>query len=217
MSTLRIHTILLLGIAILLCAATDEASSQPTVRVVRIIVDSGTAVHGVIVRETDDSIVIRDELGIVIGFDRQEIRNIHLYRYRGRYLTEQFWSLGATWGPPGLPNLVVARNIAHEWQFRTLFGYLGDRLAVDFGALYRFAETGPAAHSLVISFGHSSIEEPALIAGVAEVVDREWTYMQIGYNLNLLGLDLTGGFSAGEGGYENPRYLFQLGYVHAFD
>ena len=211
------HILSLLFSLVLIAALPQQGSAQPTVRVVRVIVDSGEGDYGVIIRETDDSIVIRNELGIDIGYRRSDIRSIHIYRYRGEYLAEQYWSAGVTWGRPGLPNIVVARNIAHEWQFRTLFGYLGDRLLVEFGGLYRVADTGPLAHNLLFSFGHSSIETTALVSGLAEPVDRDWTYFQIAWNLNLAGVDLTGGFSAGQGGYDNPRYLFQIGYVHAFD
>lgn len=211
------HIVRALVPLLLLLGIPEQGSAQPTVRVVRVIVDSGEGDYGVIIRETDDSIVIRNELGIDIGYRRSDIRSIHVYRYRGKYLAEQYWSAGLTWGLPGLPNLVVARNIAHEWQFRTLFGYLGDRFLAEFGGLYRIADTGPLAHSILFGFGHSSIETTELRGGVAELFDREWTYFQIAYNLNVAGIDLTGGFSAGQGGYENPRYLFQIGYVHAFD
>ncbi len=193
-----------------------ELAAQATVRVIRVVTTSGEEVTGVIVRETDDSVVVRTDLGIDVGFSRTEIRSMHVYRYRGKYLDESFWSLGLTWGGPGLPYLVIARNIAHEWQFRTSFGYLGKGVGLEFGGLYRFLDLGPSAHNLIFGVGHATVDEKMIVGLDEELVARDWTYFQFGYNLNIWGVDLTGALSAGDGDYKNPRYLFQAGFVYSF-
>lgn len=208
--------ILLLFCPLLLWFLPEQGVAQETVRVIRVITLDSVEVHGVIVRETDDSVVIRTELGIDVGFHRSEIAKLHVYRYRGEYLKETYWSLGATYGGPGLANLVIARNVAHEWQFRTVFGYVGSQVGLEFAGLYRFLDLGPSAHNILFGFGHSTIEEEGSGGADSLTISKEWTYFQFGYNVNIWGLDMSGTLSAGEGAFENPRYMFQVGFVYSF-
>ena len=183
----------------------------------RVVTTDGAEVAGRVVKDTPDSLVILTNEDIRVALPRAEVKQAHFYRFRGEYLTEQYWSAGLTYGDPGLLNVVIARNVAHEWQFRTSFGYLGERFGLDFSGQYLFADTGPLSHSILFGAGHSFREEPVLNNGVTVIEGQEWTYFQIGYNLRILGIDLTGAFTSGSGDFENPRFLYSVGYVHAFE
>lgn len=207
---------LLAMLGILLFGATT-LSAQRTVRMARVTLVDSQEVSGRVLVDTPDSLVIVTNDDERVAVPREQVQTAYFYRYRGRYLTEQYWSFGLTYGDPGLLNVVVARNVAHEWQFRTSFGYLGDRFGLEFGGLYRFADTGPFGHSILFGAGHAFREESSIVGGAATFVGQEWTYFHIGYNLRVVGLDLNASFSSGSGDYENPRFLYQVGYVHAFE
>lgn len=190
-----------------LCISGATLAAQTT----RIVTHDDEEYVGALVSESADTIVIRSASGVVAIVPRQSVRQVDYAYDEQRDLARGYWSFGGAIGTPGIINIVVGRQLNRIFGVRVAAGYARDLFdledvyaGVELDLLIRFAGNRKIDHNAVIGIGALDFDA------------EEWVFAQAGYNLHAYGFHLFGGISIGEGAYDSPQPMVQVGYVHRF-
>lgn len=183
-------------VGILLFAAASLLAQTTT-----IVTRGGEQYVGAVAATSADTIVIRTSEGVEHAIP---VSAISSSSYSAGDATKDYWAVGFAYGMPGRFNILVGRSLSSRFELMMSMGYHVNVVGIEFDGLFRIVSTGPWDHYLVVG------------SGVSIIGERGWSFMQIGYGMHLKGFNAMVAVSGGEGDFESPQTMFQIGFLHRF-
>lgn len=180
---------------------------------------NGSKIVGQIIKfEIDKEVVIKIESGTEFSYkmsdvDKIDFKSESFYQYKNT--SSEF---GVTFGTPAALNLVIAKHF-DKLMLKASGFYLGNvakGLQIEFG--YKLSEFARTYHAISLVGGLSELraKQVSIFGGGESYVQQNWNYVGIAYNLNTNGFYLQTGLSVGEGDFDNPQFMLQIGYVYQY-
>jgi hypothetical protein len=200
---MKAHALLIVFIASFLFGGSCFAQEQIDV----VYLKNGSKIRGTIIEQVPNkqlTIAMRDGSEFVYTFDEIEIiRKERSKEHRFDLMHAEYLELGINFGTPAGLNL-AAGYWFDEVGLRFTGMILEDLAGIQANVGFKLSENSRRSHVL------------AVIAGVSEIVHKEWTYYGGVYELNLSGFFLQAGATFGRGGFSSPQLALQIGYMHSF-
>ena len=167
--------------------------------------------NGSLTAVTDSSYTIQNKSGVSFNINRADVKSIDIVPVTGRKAYPMF---GLTLLMPGGLNALFGYQFTSGIGFRVEAGYIGTLSGFQGNFMYNLSKSRSFEHNLSIGFGHMSGTQNK---GLFNEETKTWTYAGLFYDLNIYGLFLELGVTAGSGGFTNPQIAFQFGYVYRFN